>query len=196
MFLDRRCVRVGPLTEIGGDGHIAAGLGVLGESPQGSDQEPREPHTLPPALHTHPVHPVVPVTDADQGKPVRAGGAGSLERSQAVLVHARALLGDLGQVVHLVLIRFQRAHAEKGDGLVEHGRVAGDAHIVIDHVRQPGEIIGEPGAHAAPALRVPPVLHVTFDELAGGRAQDVLPGERRLGVDEGHHVLELIALLW
>ncbi len=40
---------------------------------------------------------------------------------------------------------------------------------------------------------MPPVLHVALDELSRGGAEDVLAGEPRLGVDERHDVLELVA---
>ena len=41
--------------------------------------------------------------------------------------------------------------------------------------------------------RVPPVLHVAFLELPGGRPQDLRPRLLRGAVDQGHHVLELVA---
>src|ERR1019366_1749526 len=40
---------------------------------------------------------------------------------------------------------------------------------------------------------MPPVLHVAFDELARCRAQQMLANQRRLGMHERHHVLQLIA---
>ena len=75
-------------------------------------------------------------------------------------------VGDLGQVVDLVLVGRQLPHREERHVLVEHRRVAGDRDVVIHDVRQPHEIVGEAGPDAAPALRVPPVLHVALDELA------------------------------
>ena len=43
--------------------------------------------------------------------------------------------------------------------------VAGHAHVLVHHERQPGQIVREARAHAAPGMRMPPVLHVAFQEL-------------------------------
>src|SRR5437762_12915829 len=40
---------------------------------------------------------------------------------------------------------------------------------------------------------MPPVLDIAFHELSRGRAQDVVPCEMGCGVNEGHHVLQLVA---
>ena len=40
---------------------------------------------------------------------------------------------------------------------------------------------------------MPPVLHVAFDELAPGAAQELLAQQLRLGVHERHRVLQLVA---
>jgi hypothetical protein len=40
---------------------------------------------------------------------------------------------------------------------------------------------------------MPPVLHIAFRELPRRAQQQVLSGERRLRVDERHHVLQLVA---
>ena len=60
-------------------------------------------------------------------------------------------------------------------------------------VGQPEEIVGDPGANAPSRRRVPPVLHISFNELPGRRAEDLLPGELGGGVDEGHDILKLVA---
>ena len=68
------------------------------------------------------------------------------------------------------------------------------SHVVGDRVGQPEQVVGAAGARAAAAGDVPPVLHVALDELARGRAQQVLarrgPGRAS---DERHRVLELVA---
>ena len=48
-------------------------------------------------------------------------------------------------------------------------------------------------AHAAARRRMPPVLHVPFAELARGGAQQMLAQQRRLGMHQGHRVLQLVA---
>ena len=40
---------------------------------------------------------------------------------------------------------------------------------------------------------MPPVLHVSFDELAGGGPQEVLPRDLAARDRQGHDVLELVA---
>ena len=128
------------------------------------------------------------------GRPCAPVVQASPQRAQAVLVHGAVLVAHLRQIVHLVLVRLERPHGQEGHLLVEHRVVAGDPHVVVDHVRQPGEVVGEPRAHAAAALRMPPVLHVALDELARRRAQDVLarhaPARRST---KRHHVLQLVA---
>src|SRR5918994_5263892 len=71
--------------------------------------------------------------------------------------------------------------------------VAGRDHVVIHNVRQPGEVVRESGAHAASALRMPPVLNVALEKLAGRGPEYVLPRHYRLGVHECHHILKLVA---
>ena len=66
-------------------------------------------------------------------------------------------------------------------------------HVVVHREGQPGEIVGEPRAHAPTALRMPPVLHVTLHELPAGGSEEVGPCDVRGGVEEGHRILELIA---
>ena len=48
-------------------------------------------------------------------------------------------------------------------------------------------------SHAASDRRMPPVLHVPFAKLAGGGAQQVLAEQLRLGMHQGHRVLQLVA---
>ena len=81
----------------------------------------------------------------------------------------------------------------KGTGSSSSVRIAGDPQVVVDDVGQPDKVVGEPGAYAAAALGVPPVLHVPLDELARRRPQDLGPGDGWLGVQQGHDVLELVA---
>src|SRR6266478_5029519 len=41
--------------------------------------------------------------------------------------------------------------------------------------------------------RVPPMLHIAFAELMRRRTQEMLAGEGRLGMHQGHHILQLVA---
>ena len=40
---------------------------------------------------------------------------------------------------------------------------------------------------------MPPMLNVALHELPRRGPQQVLPGERRLGMHQGHHILQLVA---
>ena len=102
------------------------GLRVHREGAERGDQEPRQPDALAPAF------------DARRGSsrrssrrcPSAAGRARPrcrrVERAQAVLVDAAVLVGHLGQIVDLVLVRLERAHREERHVLVEHRGVAGE----------------------------------------------------------------------
>ena len=77
--------------------------------------------------------------------------------------------------------------------LVEHGAVAGMAHVRGHGVRQPQQIVRAPRPGAAAGRRMPPVLHVAVDELPRRRAQQVRPAQIGPRVQQRHHVLQLIA---
>jgi hypothetical protein len=71
--------------------------------------------------------------------------------------------------------------------------VAGRARVVSDGVRQPEEIVRAPRAQPASAGFVPPVLHVAFDELPAGRADELRLREVGPRERQRHAVLDLIA---
>src|SRR5439155_23407377 len=111
----------------------------------------------------------------------------------AVLEERASLVGGSRLEVRLALSDYERGSVEEGDDLVEDGAVAGDLDIVSDDVRQPEQVIGDPGSDAAAAGRMPPVLDVALAELPRRGAQHVLPRHLGLGHGERHHVLKLIA---
>ncbi len=71
--------------------------------------------------------------------------------------------------------------------------VTGHRDVTIDGVRQPQTIVGDLGANSSARRRVPPVLHVSFDELMRGRLQDVFPGQLAPRSDQRDDVLQLVA---
>ena len=113
--------------------------------------------------------------------------------ADAVLVDRAELVADGRHVVVLLLIGPQDRGLEVGHRFVEQAEVAGRRDVVVDDQRQEEQVIGNASADASPAGRVPPVLNVPLLELPGRRAEDLRPGFRRGAVDEGHHVLELVA---
>ena len=126
---------------------------------------------------------------------VRAGGecrgrsrAGSARRA------CRPPLTRVGWPVGLVLVRREQRRLEERHALVEHAGVAGRAHVLGDDVRQPEQVVGAAGAEPAAARLVPPVLHVAFDELPAGGAQQMCSRARSgRAKRQRHHVLQLIA---
>ena len=79
---------------------------------------------------------------------------------------------------HLVLVRLERAHREEGNVLIEDRCISGDAHVVVDDVRKPREVVGEPGAHAALA-RPTAVLAALGVGTPGGCPVKEKPAERK-----------------
>ena len=88
----------------------------------------------------------------------------ALERTHEFVDHARPEVTD-------AVLGPDQAPFEKRNPLVEHAGVADAADVATRHIRQPEEVVGEMGPHAASAGRMPPVLHVAFAELVAGRAE-------------------------
>ncbi len=92
-----------------------------------------------------------------------------------------------------MLVIGQRRSFEKGNLRFENGRIPGDPDVVGHHIRQPEQIVGDPGTDPGAARRVPPMLDIPLGELATGGQQDLFPRQMRPGGAEGHDVLQLIA---
>ena len=193
--LDGRGVGVGLQPELAGDLRVAARVRVLGEGPQGGDQEPRQPDALAAALRRRPGscrrssrrRRSAAGRARPRCRPAAAPGGNARRRCRA----PRRPAG--GRTPRARRARAARIAQERAPHSSSTDASPVDAEVVVHDVGQPGEIVREAGPDAASALRVPPVLHVALDELPAGGAQDVLARERRLGVDERHHVLQLIA---
>ena len=128
---------------------------------------------------TDPVHPVVPVPAAHERQAVHAELQAVEDGPRAVLVQGPGLVGAARQVVVALLAVVERPARQVGDLLVEHAGVAREGHVPRDGVRQPQVVVRASRADAAPAGRVPPMLHVPLDELPLGAAQEMLPGTGR-----------------
>src|SRR6185437_7901347 len=85
------------------------------------------------------------------------------------------------------------APVEESHRLVEHAAVAGRAHVAARRKGQPQKIIRAARAHTASLRWMPPVLDVALRKLPRRAAQQMLAHEERLGVNERHHVLQLVA---
>ena len=111
----------------------------------------------------------------------------------AMLEEGGADASVLEEFVAFVLIGAERWRGEKGHDLVEHAEVPRRLDVAGRHVRQPEEIVGAAGPHAAAERRMPPVEHVAFFELAARTLEDVRSRSGRIAVHEGENVLELVA---
>ena len=106
---------------------------------------------------------------------------------------ARRFFRAAGQVVIRVLFGVHRPAVEEGYGFIQHPGVAGARNIAAHRQRQPQVVVRTVRAHAAAGRGMPPMLDIAFAELTRRAAQQVLAHERGLGMDERHHVLQLIA---
>ena len=97
------------------------------------------------------------------------------------------------QIVVGFLLRLDRPAFEKWNLFVEHAGVRDAGDVAAGGVGQPEIVVGKMRAHAAAGRRMPPMLHVAFAELVRGGAQQMLAGERRLGMHQRHHILQLVA---
>src|SRR5712671_8045899 len=83
-----------------------------------------------------------------------------------VVINGSCLCRDFGQLIDLMLIRIELPHRQVWNLDVEYPAITRNIDVVIDDVWEPDKIIREPRSHSTPALRMPPVLDIAFDELA------------------------------
>ena len=176
-----------------GKRHVAMGARNLSEAHEHFIQEKSQPHAFALAVFAHQVHAVVPVTGADERQAVLAEFEAVHDGSDTVFVKARRLFRAPGQIVVGVFIRAYRAALDEVDGLIQHAGVPCVQNIAARRERQPEVIVRTVRAHTPARWRMPPMLNISFRELTGRAQEQVLAHEVRSGVDEGHHVLQLIA---
>ena len=174
-------------------GYVAPCVGHLGEAREHVIQEKPEPHAFAFAVLAHQVHAVVPVAGADERQTVLTEVEAVQNRTDTMVVQACRLFGAHGQIVIGVFIRVYRSALEEVDGLIQHAGIPRGEDIAARRERQPEVIVRTVGPHTPARWRMPPMLNISFYELTGGAQEQVLAHEIRPGVDECHHVLQLIA---
>ena len=172
---------------------VAAGFDQGRKPLEHHGEEPAQPDAFALAVDADAVHAVVPIAAAHQRQAVCAEAKAVVDRPEAVAEQILRKRGDGGQLVALVFVRLQRQRMQVGDSFVEDVGVAGGGDVVAHDERQPEVVVGESRANAAAGRRMPPMLHVALLELARRGLQNHLPGDLRQTVDEGHHVLQLVA---
>ena len=111
---------------------------------------------------------------AEERQAVGAGGEALVDRADAVL-EERAVLRRTRAAGRTTRARRARAAAPRGTARARRARRCrrSCATYSADDERQPQQIVGAARAQAAAARLVPPVLHVAFDELPAGGAQQM-----------------------
>ena len=183
----------GLLAAAGGQRAVATAFADRDEVGEHRVDEEAEPHAFAAALGADAVHAVVPVAATHQRQAVRTAGQAVINGSSAMLEQRAGVPRQRRLLVRLRLARRERWRREERHLFVQDASVAGGAHVFGDHEWQPQQIIRAAAAKAAARRFVPPMLHVTFHELAPGRAQNVFARQLRSGQQQGHHVLQLIA---
>ena len=75
---------------------------------------------------------------------------------------------------------------------IQNLRVAGDVHVVAYRKWKPQQIVRAPGANTCSGRQMPPMLHVSFDELPRSSAQNHLARDIRRRIDKCQRILQLV----
>ena len=82
--------------------------------------------------------------------------------------------------------------SQVGPQLVEELNIPGHPDVMRDHIREPEQVVGDTGADTGSGRRMPPVLNITFAELAACSEQNLSPGQFRLAGHKCCNILQLI----
>src|SRR5690606_39087295 len=193
VLFDRRDEGMGPGFQLVSAGIQPPQPAQRSAAPQRRDAEPGEPHALTAAISSYTVESVVPVTRTDERQAAWARTGGVVEGTEPVLQQGGGQATGSELCVALVFACCQLRALEERNLLVQHPLVAQRLHVDRGDVRQPHEVVRDPGAHATRRRRVPPVQHVALWELVRGRLEQLGTRQLRRGVQQGKRVLELVA---
>src|SRR3989337_369769 len=110
-----------------------------------------------------------------------------------VIIQTGRLFRQAGKIVIRVFVCVYRAAFDEGDGFIQYPCVSGVQNVAGGSQWQPEEIVRTVCTYAPARRRMPPMLDITLLELMGSAEEEMLTHEPRLGVDERHHVLQLVA---
>src|SRR5512144_2307683 len=156
-------------------------------------KEKSEPNAFTLAVLAHQVHAIVPITRADERQAVLAAAKASQNGSHTVIVQTCRFFRRVGKIVIRVLVGVYRAALDEADGFIQHPGVSGIQNVAARGQGQPEKIVRTACTHAPPRRGMPPMLDISLLELVGRAEEEVLAHEPRLGEDESHHVLQLVA---
>ena len=117
-----------------------------------------------------------------------------IDRPQTMTIQGVGRGRDFRKFVAFFFFGRKDRRTQVGNQFVEDLLVARRRNVVRSHERQPQKIVGEMRAHPASRRRMPPVLHVSLFELPSRRPQNVLARQVWPAVDQGHDILQLIAI--
>src|SRR5690349_6740115 len=103
------------------------------------------------------IHPVVPISAANQRKAVLAVSQTVSDGAHTMFVKCGALAGLMRRVVIAFFVRAQYASLKKSDLLIEDACVGDGLNITTRRVWQPKVVIREMRPHAAVSRRMPPM---------------------------------------
>src|SRR5512143_1832909 len=156
-------------------------------------KEKSEPDAFSLAVPAHEVHAVVPITRADERQAVLAAGEAPQNGPHTVIVQACCFFRCAGKIVIRVLVRVYWASLDEADGFIQHPGVSGSKNVAARGQGQPEKIVRTACTHAPPRRGMPPMLNISLLELMGRAEEEVLAHKPRLGEDERHCVLQLVA---
>jgi hypothetical protein len=111
-----------------------------------AQQEPAEPHALPPTAFSHPVHAVVPVTGADERQAVLAGELEALVEAAGANARKerRSLVREHRLEERIVLAGAEGRPVQERHDLVQDGGVAGGGDIGRGGEGEPDAVVRDP----------------------------------------------------
>src|SRR3990170_931118 len=156
-------------------------------------KEEPQPNAFAFTVFTHHIHAVVPITRANERQAMLSKTKTLHDCLHTMIVQTGLLFRPDGKIIIRVLIGVYRAALNEVDGFIQYTGVSGVQDVAGGSQRQPEEIVRTVCTYAPARRRMPPMLDITLLELMGCAQEEMLTHEPRLGVDERHHVLQLVA---
>src|SRR4030095_5337560 len=117
----------------------------------------------------------------------------TVNRTGTMLVYVGGFLRHGRVHVDLLFLWPQQWVFEKRSDFIKYRRIASDGNVEGRHKRQPQQIIRKPCPYTTSTWWMPPVLDIAFLKLMLTREYDLTTCHLATAVDQGHHVLQLIA---
>src|SRR5882757_3379599 len=176
-----------------GKGIVIMQLGNGTEPCQHGVKEKSQPDALALPMLAYLVHPVIPVPGTHQGQTMLPITPAITDGPHTMLVKIAGLLRSTRKIIIRFLFGVEQAPFQETDLFVQYAGITRMQHVTAGHIGQPEIVIGTTGTHTSPGRGMPPMLDISFSELAGGATQQVLAHKGRLRMKDGQGILQLIA---